>query len=84
MYREGDWIIENVHGLLGQVIRVFPDGVTAHFGGMTAVRSNDNIEIAPLDIREEDILAMQHLAVETNDVEWFKELSKRMEVGVHG
>jgi hypothetical protein len=84
MFKEGDWIIDKEHGLHGNVLRVFPDGVTARFGGMTAIRANHNIELAPIDIQDEDLLAMQHLAVEIGDYEWFCELGTRLEVGVHG
>lgn len=84
MYKEGDWIIEKLYGLSGVVLRVFPDGVTARFGDMTALRANINIELAPLEILEEDLLSMQHLAVETGDYKWFCELGERIGVGMHG
>lgn len=84
MYKEGDWIIENAYGLLGTVSSVWPDGVTARFGGMTAVRKNENTSLAPLDITDEDLLAMKYLALETNDKEWYQELSARMGVNVNG
>jgi hypothetical protein len=51
---------------------------------MTTIRANINIELAPLDILEEDILSMQHLAVEIGDYEWFCELGKRLEVEQYG
>jgi hypothetical protein len=84
MYREGDWIIDKVHGQLGNVLHVYPDGVTAKFGGMTCLRGNHNIELAPTDIQAEDLLAMQHVAVETGDYDWFCQLGKRMEVETLG
>ncbi|MBO0959538.1 hypothetical protein J1P26_07300 [Neobacillus sp. MM2021_6] len=84
MYRSGDWIIESAHGLTGTVLHVWPDGVTARFGGMTAIRANHQIRLAPLDIQQEDLLAMQHLAVETGDEEWFREIGERLGVGVNG
>jgi hypothetical protein len=84
MYKEGDWIIESMYGLLGTVSNVWPDGVTAKFGGMTAIRKNENISLATLDITDEDLLAMQHLALETGDYDWFCELGARMGVDVHG
>jgi hypothetical protein len=83
-FQEGDWVVDKVHGLKGIVLRVYPDGVTAKFGGMTAIRKNENIELDPLDILDEDLLSMQHLAVEIGDSEWFCELGARMGVDVHG
>lgn len=84
MVKEGDWIIETVYGLLGTISNVWPDGVTAKFGGMTAIRKNENITLAPLNITDEDLLAMKYLALETNDKEWYQELSARMGVNVNG
>lgn len=84
MFKEGDWIIENIYGLLGMVLHVWPDGVTARFGGMTAIRRNENISLAPLDINDEDLLAMKYLALETDDKDWYQELSTRIGVKVNG
>ncbi|MBT2727864.1 hypothetical protein J7E63_13035 [Bacillus sp. ISL-75] len=83
-YREGDWIIDKIHGLTGVVLRVFSDGVSARFGTMTAIRSNHNIELAPLDIRNDDLLVMQHLAVDTGDYDWFCKIGERMGAEMHG
>lgn len=84
MFKEGDWIIDNACGLQGVVLRVFPDGITARFGGLTALRKNENVTMAPLDIQKEDLLAIQHLAVETGDYLWFCEISERIGVEMHG
>jgi hypothetical protein len=84
MYKEGDWIIDKKFGLPGVVLRVYPDGVTARFGGMTAIRANHNIEFAPVEIHDEDLHYMQHLAVETGDYEWFCELGARLGATISG
>lgn len=84
MFKEGDWIVENIYGLLGTVSKVWPDGVTARFGEMAAIRKNENISLAPMDITDEDFLAMKYLALDTDDKEWYQELSARMGVKVNG
>lgn len=84
MFKEGDWIIERAYKLLGTVLKVWPTGVTAKFGEMTAIRSFEHIQLAPLDIQEEDLLAMQHLAVNTGDYQWFCEISERIGEIAHG
>lgn len=38
----------------------------------------DDIEVLPLDIREEDIHAMIDLALQTKDEDWFNELNKML------
>lgn len=84
MYKPGDWIIDGGSGQLGTVCKVFTDGISAKFGGMTAIRKMENIHRAPLDIQQEDLLAMQHLAVETGDEQWFREIGERMGAEVLG
>jgi hypothetical protein len=84
IYREGDWIIDNESGRLGTVSKVFHSGITARFGEAVAIRKNENITLAPLDIREEDLLSMQYLAVEMDDREWFQQLAQRMGVEMYG
>ncbi|OLS39111.1 hypothetical protein [Bacillus sp. MRMR6] len=84
MFKSGDWIIDNNSGTFGTVSNVFVDGVTAHFGRRVVIRTFDQISLAPVEIPQEDLLAMQHLAVETGDLEWFCELGKRLGVDVHG
>ncbi|MCD4838144.1 IDEAL domain-containing protein [Neobacillus sedimentimangrovi] len=78
MYREGDWIIDKKYKRLGRVSTVFSDGITAKIGGMTALRSFDQVDPAPLDIQQEDIKAMIDLALDTNDQKWFMELSEQL------
>lgn len=39
----------------------------------------NDIEVLPLDIRDEDIHAMIDLALQTRDEEWFIELNKKLE-----
>jgi hypothetical protein len=84
MYREGDWVIDKISSTLGNVIRVYTDGVTARFGGMSAIRKNEDIELASLDIQKDDIESMVDMALQTNDREWFAELTERLGVEVHG
>jgi hypothetical protein len=84
MFKAGDWIIDKIRGSLGTVVCVYTDGVSAKFGRMSAMKANLDIELAPLDIRQDDVIAMQHLAVEIGDKEWFTELGNRMGEKVHG
>jgi hypothetical protein len=84
MYREGECIIDKLSGRTGYVLRVYSDGVTARFGGMTAIRTFSDIEPAPIELQQEDLLTLQHLAVETGDKEWFMEIGQKMGVQVHG
>lgn len=82
MYTEGQWIIDKKYKLLGTVTRVFPDGVTVRYGGLAAIRHNDHVEPAPLDIQQEDIASMIDLALATKDEQWFTELTQRLEAKV--
>jgi hypothetical protein len=84
MFKAGDWIIDKINGSLGTVVCVYTDGVTAKFGRMSAIKENSKIELAPLDIRQDDLIVMQHMAVETKDKEWFKDLGNRMGEKAHG
>lgn len=85
MYREGSWIIDKKYGGdVGTVSNVFLDGVTARFGNRVAIRTFEDIELAPLNIQQEDMAAMIDLALATNDKDWFSELVKKMGVEIHG
>lgn len=78
MFKEGDWIIDKKYGgVVGTVSNVFLDGVTARFGNMAVIRTFENIELAPLDIKPEDVASMIDLALLTKDHEWFSELTRR-------
>lgn len=75
---DGAWVIDKTHGMTGYVLRVFPDGVTARFGEMTAIRKNENVELAPLDLCTEDFKDMMELALMTKDFDWAHELHRQM------
>jgi hypothetical protein len=76
MYQEGDSVIEKDTGRIGILYKKSWSHVVVRFGPYNTLRYPDMIERAPLDIREEDIISMQHLAVETDDRERFEELGK--------
>jgi hypothetical protein len=84
-YSEGDWVVDIDTGRVGILSRKHWCEVAIRFGkSAVAVRYPEAVELAPLDIRKEDLLAMQHMAVETGDKEWFQELAERMGVLVSG
>jgi hypothetical protein len=84
-YAEGDWVVDIDTGRVGILSRKHWCEVAIRFGkSAVAVRYPEAVELAPLDIQNEDLLAMQHLAVEMNDKEWFIELGERLGVGVVG
>jgi hypothetical protein len=76
-YQSGDWIVEKDTGRVGIVAKKHWAEVAIYFENAVALRHHDQIELAPLDIQEEDILALQHLAVDTGDEKWFSELAER-------
>jgi hypothetical protein len=81
--KKGDWVIEKATGRVGILKNLSWCEAGIRFGrSAAAIRYPDEIELAPLDIREEDILAMQHIAVEMNDKTWFEELGQRLIVEV--
>lgn len=75
---KGAWIIDKKYGEIGTVSNVFEDGVTARFGNRVAIKTFQEVELAPMDIREEDYASLIDLALATNDREWFTSLTKRM------
>jgi hypothetical protein len=82
MYQVGDWVVEKNTGRIGTVAKKHWSEVAVHFGKAVALRYHDQIELAPLDIQAEDLLAMQHLAVDINDKQWFVELGERLNCDV--
>jgi hypothetical protein len=84
-YSEGDWIVDIDTGRVGILAKKHWCEVAIRFGkSAVAIRYPDAVELAPLDIRAEDLIAMQHLAVDTGDFKWFRELGKRLGVEVSG
>jgi hypothetical protein len=83
-YQVGDWVIERDTGRVGICVNKKWCEVSVRFGNARALRYPEELELAPLDIREEDLLTMQHLAVEIKDFTWFKEIGARLEVGING
>jgi hypothetical protein len=83
-YAEGDWVMETYTGRVGILVKKNWAELSIRFGKAVAMRHPDMVELAPLDIRQDDLIAMQHLAVETGDKEWFTELSERMGEKAHG
>jgi hypothetical protein len=78
MYSEGDWVVEKNTGRVGILRRKHWCEVTVRFGDATAIRHPEEVELAPLDIRKEDILDLQCLTVTLDQREWFEELSERL------
>ncbi|MBO0961994.1 hypothetical protein J1P26_20010 [Neobacillus sp. MM2021_6] len=79
MYRVGDWVVEKETGRIGILKNKTWCEVSIRFGQAVALRHPDQIELAPLDIHSVDILAMQHLAVDIGDRDWFMRLGERLE-----
>lgn len=77
-HERGDWILDKDNGRLGNVIRVFSEWVSAKFGGMTAIKKFEEIELAPVDIHAEDVNEMLEIALQTKDEEWFRELISKL------
>lgn len=89
MYSEGDKIICKVTGVKGRIITLYKMGVMAEINGYTFARSYSDImpdktETALYEPTREDLIALQHLAVETGDKEWFLQLSERLGEKVNG
>jgi hypothetical protein len=78
MYKVGDWVVEKDTGRIGILAKKQWAEVAVRFGKTVELRYHDQIELAPLDILDVDLLAMQHLAVEINDKQWFVELGERL------
>jgi hypothetical protein len=78
--KPGDWVMEMETKRVGILIQRQWHTVSIRFGNASAIRHPDLVELAPLDIREDDLLAMQHLAVSTGDRGWFDELGGRLKV----
>jgi hypothetical protein len=76
----GDWVIEMETKRVGILKQIGLLTISIRFGNASAIRHPDLVELAPLDIREADLLAMQHLAVSTSDRDWFDELGGRLNV----
>jgi hypothetical protein len=84
-YAEGDWVVDIDTGRVGILAKKHWCEVAIRFGkSAVSIRYPEAVELAPLDIRNEDLLAMQHLAVNSGDREWFCELGKRMGVEMLG
>jgi hypothetical protein len=83
-YAEGDWVMETYTGRVGILIKKNCCEVSIRFGKAAAMRYPEMVELAPLDIRQDDLIAMQHLAVEIGDKEWFTDLGNRMGEKAHG
>ncbi|MEH7093970.1 hypothetical protein [Neobacillus vireti] len=79
-YSEGDWVREIDTGRIGICKKKSWCEVSVRFGKAAALRYPEELELAPLDIQNEDLLAMQHLAVEIGDEQWFRELAQKMGV----
>jgi hypothetical protein len=78
MYSEGDWIIEKDTGRVGIVCKKSWCEVSIRFGKAVALRYPEDIELAPLDIKQEDIADMIELSLWTKDKEWFNDLTARL------
>jgi hypothetical protein len=83
-YAVGDWVREKNTGRVGILKNKKWCEVSVRFGNAVAIRYPDEVELAPLDIKIEDLLSMQHVAVDMGDYEWFCELGKRLEVLSNG
>jgi hypothetical protein len=83
-YAVGEWVVEKSTGRVGILKNKNWCEVSVRFGNAVAIRYPDEVELAPLDIRKEDLLAMQHLAVETGDYQWFCDLGERLGVEMGG
>jgi hypothetical protein len=79
----GDWVVEMETKRVGILKQIGLLTVSIRFGNAAAIRHPDLVKLAPLDFREDDLLAMQHLAVGTGDRDWFDELGGRLKLSVH-
>jgi uncharacterized protein YpiB (UPF0302 family) len=84
MYREGDWVVEIATGRVGYVVKKYWCEVMVKFGRKTEIVYPEMMELAPMELQQEDLLEMQRLAVDTGDKEWFYSLSQRLGEAVHG
>jgi hypothetical protein len=85
MLKVGSWVQHRNNRLLGYIVKVddglyfvkwyTEDGKKVIGSGMY---SDQIIKPAAMDIKREDILEMQELAVKTNDKQWFLELGKKL------
>jgi hypothetical protein len=80
MYQEGDWVVTPANNKVGILIKKHWTGVVVDFGESVCLLHPDLVELAPLDIREDDLLAQQVLAVNTDAKAWFGELASRLDV----
>lgn len=78
MFTIGDWVKDSETGRIGILRSLGWNKVVVRIGSYDVLRYPEEIEPAPLEILEEDIHSMQHLAVEIGDKEWFLELSQRL------
>jgi hypothetical protein len=76
----GDWVMEMETMRVGVLKQIGLFTVSIRFGNASAIKHPALVKLAPLDIREDDLLAMQHLAVSTSDKAWFDELGGRLNV----
>jgi hypothetical protein len=76
MYRDGDWVVEVATGRVGYVIKKYWCEVRVKFGRKTEIVYPEMIELAPMYLQQEDFLAMQMLAVNTDDKEWFDQMRR--------
>lgn len=84
MYREGDLVFDKPTGKCGKITMVLADGVAVEIDEKIVVRFSDDVDLIPVALQYEDLVSLQHLAVETNDREWFEEISQRLGAAVSG
>jgi hypothetical protein len=80
MYQEGDWVKEKETGRVGILRRKYWNAATILYGNAIALRYPDQIELASLDLRSDDLRDMVELALITNDKAWFEELTCKLKV----
>jgi hypothetical protein len=78
MYQEGDWVVDKDTGRVGILKRKTWCEVSIRFKNAVSIRYPEAVELAQLDIRNEDIADMIELALITKDKAWFDELTARM------
>ena len=86
----GDFVKEISHNRMGYIVKIrerelgenevivrmvrYTSGVEI-FGTLTFYA--DVLEVLPDELHPEDLIELQHLAIQTNDKNWFEEIGKR-------
>jgi hypothetical protein len=59
MYNDGDWVVEVATGRIGYVLKKYWCEVRVKFGRKTEIVYPEMIELAPMDLQQEDFLDIE-------------------------